>query len=207
MIPRWNERYHTMSAVEESYRSARSVLKHFLAVLLALGIIALCVRASDALFIALLAPWLLVIPVVILVVVMRMDIEDHHATGGYRAFSGTGVILAGALCGAALIAVLRTNGNIPVVIRAGQFQDFNGSSLALRVDGTYRFCDIVFDESCCTGRYEMKGDTIVLRSRGGCREGVLIVTTCGADPSRTCLCWTTHLLPEMWVHEDHRTPP
>lgn len=193
-----------MATTQDNNVSTRSVLKHVLAVMIALGIISLSVHASDALFIALLAPWVLILLFILLVIVVKMDMNDHRAAGSIRAFSGSAVVLGGIICGTAILVSARSDANIPILIRAGQFQDFNGSSLELRTDGTYRYCDIVFNESCCKGRYALKGDTISLSSKNGCREGILVIGACDAEPSRTCLRWTNDQLPEMWMQEDHR---
>lgn len=100
------------------------------------------------------------------------------------------------------------NTSSPTLIRAGQFVDFNGSSLDLKVDGRYRYCDIVFGETCCWGEYTIVGDRIHLVSDDGCKQGDLLFRTCTRDSVRQCLHWEkddTDLY-DMWVHEDRRVP-
>lgn len=95
----------------------------------------------------------------------------------------------------------------PAVVKAGQFEDFNGTSLDLKTDGRYRFCDVVFGERCCWGTYVLRGDTVVLSSTDDCKQGTLVFGHCAADGTKTCLRWVkpANGEAELRVHEDHRT--
>jgi hypothetical protein len=144
--------------------------------------------------------------VVVLVLTYVADRRDA------RAFPSRWPYATFMLAGAALIsfAGIRAWGNhldsLPCSIRAGQFQDFNGTSLDLLLNGDYRYCDVGIGETCCSGTWRMSGDTILLASGEGCRQGTLVIRECSADASRKCLCWLheQHMSTEMWILDDSR---
>jgi hypothetical protein len=193
-----------MDHSEEHYVSTRSVLKHTLATILALVIIAASFNAQKLLFALTLAPWLIVFPLVAVIVVFNMDRNDFRTSRKLLSFSGSLTI-----CVAILVAVLflfyqKHRENAPFILKAGQYQDFNGSSLVLYQDGTYRYCDLVFFDECCHGKFTMRGDTIRLTASGGCRDGVLVIEECSVDHEQKCLGWLNENLPEMRLREDRR---
>jgi len=182
-----------------------SVLKHAVVILLCLVLISTSWHGEDQLFGALIrytrwSAWGLMILVVGLI-----ELTGYKKSKSYRAFSATGILLA---TGLLMIGIERWTESQwrskPIIMGAGQFQDFNGSSLSLYSDGSYRYCDIVFDELCCTGQFTMKGDTVLLTNGSDCKQGGLVIVRCSADTTRRCLHWLESNLPEMWLHKDNR---
>lgn len=189
---------------EKHYTSTRSVLKHTLAVVLALVVIAGSFDAKKLWFTFTLAPWLLLFPLIVAIVVFNMDRNDHQATGAWLSFSGSLTILASVIISALFLNYQHQREHAPFILKAGQYQDFNGSSLVLYQDGTYRYCDLVFFDECCHGEFTLRGDTIRVTARDGCRDGVLVIKECSVDQEQKCLGWLHENLPEMWLREDRR---
>lgn len=194
-----------MDAGEEHYTSTRSVLKHTLAVVLALAILAASFDAKKLWFAFALAPWVFLFPLIVAIVVFNMDRNDHKATGGWLSFSGSLIILASVIIAAIFLNYQHQRENAPFILKAGQYQDFNRSSLVLYQDGTYRYYDLVFFDECCHGKFTLRGDTIRLTARGGCQDGVLAIKECSADQEQKCLDWLHENLPEMRLREDRRS--
>ena len=122
-------------------------------------------------------------------------------------FISSAIAAIAACCWLGLNAWLALRDPEVVVLRAAQFQDFNGTSLYLMENGRYRYCDVVFSETCCAGTWTGLGDTLVLLSHDGCEQGSLVIQPCRTDSTKRCLCWTGEMAasPEMWLHEDHRS--
>lgn len=188
----------------EHYTSTRSVLKHTLAVVLGLMVIAASFDAKKLRFAFALAPWLFLFPLTIAIVVFKMEENDHKATGEWLSFSGSLTILASVIITTLFLHYQKQREIAPFIMKAGQYQDFNGSSLVLYQDGTYRYCDLVFFDECCPGKYTMRGDTIRLTARSGCRDGTLVIRDRSVDHEQQCLAWLRENLPEIRVREDRR---
>jgi hypothetical protein len=62
----------------------------------------------------------------------------------------------------------------PVILDSGWFSDFNGQSLQLREDSTFRFCDLCLGETCFEGKYSIDDSVIVLDSAHECSRNLLM---------------------------------
>lgn len=150
-----------------------------------------------------LAAGILVCILVLTVIADRRDARQFTSRSSY-AMSAVAALALMSFAGIRAWTVYRDG--LPFLIKAGQFQDFNGTSLNLLLNGDYKYCDIGLGETCCSGTWRVSGDTILLAGEGACAQGTMIIRACSADTSRKCLCWIDELQKEteMWVLEDNR---
>ena len=65
----------------------------------------------------------------------------------------------------------------PTILKAGWFQDYNGQSLELRENGTYKFCELSLNEDCHEGKFELLDSIITLDTALGSSQKLLISNT------------------------------
>lgn len=187
--------------VEGTYAESRQALKFGLATVLALVALAASFDAGWLPWWRLYI-WLLPFPVVLVITVFLMDRNDFRRSGSWRSFGGSAIILFALLVASGALLWQQQPTSTGLVLEAGQFVDFNGCSLELRDDGTYRYCDLGIGERCCSGRYVLHGHDLLLESKGNCRAGRLVVSPCTWDSTQRCLRWqggSAHL-PELRIH-------
>ncbi|MBX2977990.1 MAG: hypothetical protein KF905_01740 [Flavobacteriales bacterium] len=186
--------------VEGAYAESRQALKFGLATVLALVVLAASFDAGWLPWWRLYI-WLLPFPAVLVISVFVMDRNDFLRSGSWRSFGGSAIILFALLIAAGAVLWQWQPTSAGLVLEAGQFEDFNGSSLELWDDGTYRYCDLGIGERCCNGRYVLHGNDLLLESKGNCRAGRLIVSPCTGDSTQRCLHWQDEAahLPELRI--------
>ncbi len=94
------------------------------------------------------------------------------------------VIAVATIAGA---VVYQQNWYSPVILDAGWYMDFNGQSLKLRQNGTFRFCDICMGEICFQGHYSIMKDVIILDSASRASTHMKISDTADATGFRPLL--------------------
>ncbi len=141
-----------------------------------------------------------------LVLTFFADRRDARLLPSRSAYLTSGVAAFALMSFAGIHAWTVYRDGMPCLIKAGQFQDFNGTSLKLLLNGNYRYCDVGLGETCCSGTWRVGGDTILLAGDDGCVQGTMLIRPCSADTSRTCVCWVSEHAsgPEMWILEDNR---
>ncbi len=144
--------------------------------------------------------------VCIVVLAFIADRRDARLFPARWAYASSLFAAASLLLFAGIRAWAAHRDGLPRFIRAGQFQDFSGTSLDLLANGDYEYCDVGLGETCCSGTWRMTGDTIQLTGEGACTQGTMVIRTCRADTTRKCLCWIDghRTDPEMWLLEDNR---
>lgn len=148
----------------------------------------------------------IVVLLVIALLAFWADRQDARRASVPWPYSASVMAGAAVLVFAAIKGHTAWNDSRPDLVRAGQFQDFNGSSLELKTDGHYRYCDIVLGETCCWGTYTLHNDTVELVSSEGCRSGTLVFMDHSVNGPGPWLRWTNEgdSTLEMRVLEDHR---
>lgn len=106
--------------------------------------------------------FIVIVAVIILACVVKEDISDYRTNKSFNQLwpAITGGIFVIAI--AVSLYVLNQRDNIPTIISANCSGDFNGTTIELRANGTYKLTNYCMGADYFRGKYTLKDSIIVL---------------------------------------------